>query len=31
MSEINHEDCGCREYNELSRRQFIPKKLRNIC
>ncbi len=23
MSEINHDDCACREYNELSRRQFL--------
>src|SRR5262245_60818275 len=23
MSEFNHDDCACNEYNELSRRQFI--------
>jgi uncharacterized protein (DUF1501 family) len=23
MSDLEHDDCGCQEYNELSRRQFI--------
>src|SRR5262245_15288467 len=23
MSEFNHDDCACNEYNELSRRQFL--------